>query len=111
MVETEREYMAVAKKVSNQAKGSVVDWFIRRDGFTSYNIDDFYVTWIAKVGKHFKAHVEFRNVSGKTCNMAFDVDIFDNGERVITAYEIVGVTVYNISNVRPTLIGFDDSLV
>ncbi len=110
-METEREYMAVAKKIANQAKGSVLEWFMRRDGFTSYNIDDFYATWIAKVGKHYKAHVEFRNVTGKIGNMAFDVDIFDNGERVITAYEIIGVTVYNTSDKRPALIGFDESLV
>lgn len=110
-METEREYMAVAKKIANQAKASALDWFIRRDGFSLYTVDSFYVTWIAKVGKHFKAHVEFRNTANKKTNMAFEVDIFDNGERVITAYEIIGLTVYNIADERPALIGFDESLV
>lgn len=110
-METTPEYRSLVKKLSNQAKGSVIDWFARRDDFRPYAIDDLYVAWIAKVDKHFKAHVEFKNNSQPSGNMAWDVDIYKEGERVITTYEVLGVTAYNINSWKPQLIGFDDSLI
>lgn len=106
-MDTPREYIETAKKISIQAKNAVLQWFIRRDGLTSFTIDDFYVTWIAKVSKHFKARVEFRNGATKTGSMVFDVDIFENGERVVSVYDVVALTVYNIQDGEPALIGFD----
>lgn len=112
-METTPEYRSLAKKLSNQAKGTVMDWFARRDGFCPYTIDDFYVTWIAKVDKHFKAYVAFKNDSQPSGNMVWVVDIYQEGERVVTAYEVLGVTVYNVNETwkKPQLIGFDDSLI
>ena len=106
-METPREYIKTAKKISIQARSAVLKWFVRRDGLTAFTVDDFYVTWIAKVNKHFKARVEFRNCATKTGSMVFDVDIFENGERVVSVYDVMALTVYNICDSEPALIGFD----
>lgn len=117
-METKPEYKAIARKVSNQAKGAVISWFIRRDGYTPIKADDLYVTWIAKVGDHFKAHVELRNAKDSH-GQVWDVDIYGNGDRAITSYKTTGFVIYNVHNASskrinvpiPQLIGFDDSLI
>lgn len=121
-METKQEYKTIARKLSNQAKGAVISWFIRRDGFTPIKSDDLYVTWIAKVGPkdHFKAHVELRNAKDSN-GQVWDVDIYENGDRAITSYQTTGFVIYNIHNNNksskntrqffPQLIGFDDSLI
>lgn len=117
-METKQEYKAIARKISNQAKGAVISWFIRRDGFTPIKADDLYVTWIAKVGEHFKAHVELRNTKGSH-GQVWHVDIYENGDRTVTAYQTTGCIVYNVHSKPsqptprriPQLIGFDDSLI
>lgn len=112
-METTSEYWTLAKRLSTQAKSAVFGWFERRDGSCSYVPGDLHVTWIAKVDKHFKAHVELNNNTKHSGNMAWDVDLYKDGERVITAYEILGVSVYNLNETwkKPQLIGFDDSLI
>lgn len=113
-METSVEHKTLVKKLTNDAKAAVLDWFERRDLCRIHRIEDLYVTWIAKVDKHFKAHVEFRNCSHQEdANLAFDVDLYEDGERVITAYEILGVTVYDVNETwkKPQLTGFDDSLI
>lgn len=118
-METKPEYRAIARKVSNQAKGAVISWFIRQNGYTPIKADDLYVTWIAKVGDHFKAHVELRNAKGSD-GQVWHVDIYENGDRAITSYKTTGFVIYNIHHNKsslqgvqrfPQLIGFDDSLI
>lgn len=117
-METKPEYKAIARKISNQAKGAVISWFIRRDGYTPIKADDLYVTWIAKVGEHFKTHVELRNAKSSH-GQVWDVDIYENGDRTITSYQTTGCIVYNVHHKSsqptprrfPQLIGFDDSLI
>lgn len=119
-METTREYKAIACKLSAQAKGAIISWFIRRDGYTPIKADDLYVTWIAKVGPkdHFKARVELR-ASKELNDQVWDVDIYENGDRAITSYKTTGFVIYNIHNnssqhksqFLPQLIGFNDSLI
>lgn len=108
-METRPDVRALARQIGDDAKDAVLRWYRNSYGKRNYTTKDLYATWICKVGNHYKVRIDFHG-QGKP-NMAFDVDVFNEGERVVTAFVIVGFTVFDINSQETQLIGFDDSLI